>query len=384
MTLARKALGLSLGAAFLLVAGQTAALAEGAEAKDPKAGWYTDVVDLAFVKEHAVIPIRDDVVTIDSRPTRKYDAGYIPGAVNIPDTRFDKMTDLLPEDKSKLLIFYCGGEKCMLSHKSAFKAEKLGYTNIKVFAAGLPAWIKDGNLASISAARVKKLIDKKADVVLVDSRPARRFKGGSVPTAISIPDTRFAKMTDMLPAEKDKELIFFCGGNKCPLSTKSAAKAEDLGYTKVKVFQAGYPAWVKAYGKSEPVMAAADGPAKEAGAAKVAIKTGDEPEIITIESFKQIVEQAPEMVHLIDVRDPEEVESGAFKTAVNIPVDTIEDQVAELPDDKPIVFVCSTGARSGEAYDIVSLEREDLKMYFLDAEVTFSADGSYEITPPAM
>ena len=106
MTLVRKALGLSLGAAFLLVAGQTATLAADSEAKDPKAGWYTDVVDLAFVKEHAVIPIRDDVVTIDSRPTRKYDVGYIPGAINIPDTRFDKMTDLLPEDKSKLLIFY--------------------------------------------------------------------------------------------------------------------------------------------------------------------------------------------------------------------------------------------------------------------------------------
>ena len=29
--------------------------------------------------------------------------------------------------RAGLLIFYCGGLKCMLSHNSAFKAEKLGY-----------------------------------------------------------------------------------------------------------------------------------------------------------------------------------------------------------------------------------------------------------------
>ena len=64
-------------------------------------------------------------------------------AVSIPDSQFDKMTDKLPADKDALLIFYCGGLKCKLSHKSATKAEKLGYTNVKVFAEGYPKWISD-------------------------------------------------------------------------------------------------------------------------------------------------------------------------------------------------------------------------------------------------
>ena len=45
--------------------------------------------------------------------------------------------------------------------------------------------------------------------------------------------------------------------------------------------------------------------------------------------------------------------------------------------DKPVVFFCSTGARSGEAYDTVKLLREDVKAVFLDADIKFAGDGRY-------
>ncbi|MES0447606.1 MAG: rhodanese-like domain-containing protein [Desulfobacterales bacterium] len=47
---------------------------------------------------------------IDARPKRaKYNKGHIPGAVSIPDSKFDKMTAQLPASKDAVLIFYCGG-----------------------------------------------------------------------------------------------------------------------------------------------------------------------------------------------------------------------------------------------------------------------------------
>lgn len=50
------------------------------------------------------------MVIVDSRPKRaKYDKGHIPGAISIPDSRFDKMKGDLPKDKKTPLIFYCGG-----------------------------------------------------------------------------------------------------------------------------------------------------------------------------------------------------------------------------------------------------------------------------------
>ena len=81
---------------------------------------YEHIVDYAFMKDHATVPMRDDVVVVDSRPDRKYDSGYISPALNIPDRQFDTMTALLPEDKSTLLIFYCGGVKCPLLSRFGF------------------------------------------------------------------------------------------------------------------------------------------------------------------------------------------------------------------------------------------------------------------------
>ncbi len=101
-----------------------------------------------------------------------------------------------------------------------------------------------GNYPSVDAEWVKKQIDSKADMVLVDSRPKRtKYDKSHIPTAISIPDMDFDKMVDQLPADKEKLLVFYCGGFSCNLSHKSAAKAIALGYTNVKVFSAGYPAW---------------------------------------------------------------------------------------------------------------------------------------------
>ena len=343
---------------------------------------YPDIVDVKFVMEYAAIPKRDDVMIVDSSPTaRMYDVGHVPTAVSIPDRKFDDMAGMLPQDKSMQLIFYCGGLKCALSHNSAFKAEKLGYSNIKVYAAGYPDWIKNGNLGSVSAAHVKKLIDKKANVVIIDARPAaRKYDAGHVPTAINIPTRKFDELAHMLPQDKSTQLIFYCGGLKCPLSPKGAAKAIELGYTDVMLFQAGYPAWVEAYGAG-PTASKAMPAATMVMPAKAMIETGDEPDTITIASFQKLIAEAPDSVHLIDVRDPGEFQAGSFPTAINMTVDEVEEKVAELPSDKPIIFVCATGARSGEAYDIVKPEREDLEVYFLNATVEYAKDGSFTLQP---
>lgn len=207
---------------------------------------------------------------------------------------------------------------------------------------------------------------------MVDSRPKRKkYDKGHIPTAISIPDSQFDKLKDQLPDNKGKTLIFYCGGLKCPLSHKSAKKAIDLGYTNVKVFSAGYPAWKEVAGTPT------------AKAAPTQIKAGKEEGSINVETFKKILKEDPESILLIDVRDPDEYAAGAFKTAVNIPSDKLEDKIKMLPSDKPIVFVCATGSRSGEAFYMVQDIRPDLKdVYYLEAVITYNKDGSCSIVEP--
>ncbi|MBT2968578.1 MAG: rhodanese-like domain-containing protein [Candidatus Thiodiazotropha sp. (ex Ctena orbiculata)] len=349
------------------------------QAKGKPDWWFNEVVDAGFVGQYATIPPKKEVLIVDSRPARKYNKGHIVPATNISNSQFDKMTHLLPQNKSNLLIFYCGGLKCPLSHKSAVKAEALGYTNVKVYAAGYPDWVKNGSLPpGVSAEHVKKLIDKNKGASIVDARPARKFKKGHLPGAINIPARQFDEMVDTLPADKNTPLIFYCGGYKCPLSPKSAAKAIALGYTKVRLFQAGFPAWKKAYGETVEMTA------KAKPAAALKIEEGEDEGTISIASFNRLATDNPDDFHWYDVRDPEEVESdGTFGKAVIMTVDEVEDNVDKLPTDKPIVFFCSTGARSGEAYDLVRMKREDLKIYFLDANVAFNPDGSVpKATPP--
>lgn len=146
----------------------------------------------------------------------------------------------------------------------------------------------------------------------------------------------------------------------------SARKAVKLGYTDVKVFAAGYPAWKKYAG--------------EGATAAAPIKKGQEEGSIDIAEFKNIIDNNPGSIYLVDVRDADEYAQGHFKSAVNIPTDELEKKVSQLPSDKPVVFVCSTGARSGEAFYMIQDMRPELKeVYYLEAEATYNKDGSYNI-----
>ena len=50
-------------------------------------------------------------------------------------------------------------------------------------------------------------------VMIIDSRPYKpKYAIGHIPTAVSIPDSQFDKMTAELPQDKDALLIFYCGG----------------------------------------------------------------------------------------------------------------------------------------------------------------------------
>lgn len=118
-----------------------------------------------------------------------------------------------------------------------------------------------------------------------------------------------------------------------------------------------------------------------AGSSSVAAKTGKGEGTIEIAAFEKILKEDPNSVYLIDVREPKEFEAGHLKTAVNIPVKELQKQVKSLPEDKPIVFVCTTGARSGESFYMLQDLRPELKkVSYVDADIAFNKDGTYKIT----
>ena len=56
-------------------------------------------------------------------------------------------------------------------------------------------------------------VPMKEGVMIIDARPKRaKYDKGHIPGAVSIPDSKFAKMIAQLPAAKDALLIFYCEG----------------------------------------------------------------------------------------------------------------------------------------------------------------------------
>ncbi len=87
---------------------------------------------------------------------------------------------------------------------------------------------------------------KRGPYVLGDARPTKKVVKGHIPSAIpTFPEDKEAFLK-ALPADKDKLLVFYCGGPTCPFTGKAVKAATEAGHTNVKGFQAGIPAWKKA------------------------------------------------------------------------------------------------------------------------------------------
>lgn len=116
-----------------------------------------------------------------------------------------------------------------------------------------------------------------------------------------------------------------------------------------------------------------------ASAVGIAIEPGKEKGTISIPTFERIMKENPSQIVVVDVRDDREFKKGSMPGAINVPVGDVEKKMGELPKDKPVVFVCPTGARSGEAYDTVMMLDGGVKAYFVDADITFSGGNQYSI-----
>ncbi|MCE5306111.1 MAG: rhodanese-like domain-containing protein [Acidobacteriales bacterium] len=59
-------------------------------------------------------------------------------------------------------------------------------------------------------------------------------------------------------------------------------------------------------------------------------------------------------IFLLDVREPKELEEeGAIKGAINIPLGTLADRLAQVPKGMPVVSICRRAHRAARAADLL-------------------------------
>lgn len=192
-----------------------------------------------------------DFLLVDARNPEEYQEAHISGAINIPEREFERFTGILPSDKNAQLIFYCNGVKCGKSKKAAKKALDIGYTNVVVYAEGMPVWEETGypfykgseyekriETTKLSPRELKDLMDTDNDnIQVVDVRDKEEFDQGHIPGALNLPLDKFAMGSEQL--DKKKKVIVYC--NSGGRSYGAYRKLMRLGYK--NIYQAIFADW---------------------------------------------------------------------------------------------------------------------------------------------
>lgn len=109
---------------------------EASEASLPRIG--IDEASEAFAQS--------DALFVDARDREAFDAGHIPGAVNLPweEAQYDDSLILKAVPKDTPVITYCDGSDCESSILLGGAMAGLGYRDVKVFFGGWVEWEEAG------------------------------------------------------------------------------------------------------------------------------------------------------------------------------------------------------------------------------------------------
>jgi rhodanese-related sulfurtransferase len=101
----------------------------------------------------------------------------------------------------------------------------------------------------IAALEVKKLIEKKADFIIIDTQPPENYQMWHIPKAVNIPYISTGNPTDrelmLVALPMDKFIVIYCLCEEGTDSARMALELKQLGYDndKIKVLENGLIKW---------------------------------------------------------------------------------------------------------------------------------------------
>jgi len=117
-----------------LVALTIAALAPGAYADE---GWVADEIPPTQVREQLAADA-DALVILDVRRVDEYEAGHVPGAINIPHDELPARLAELASSRDKPIVVYCRSGK--RAAKALAVLHEAGFTQLLHLTGDMPGW----------------------------------------------------------------------------------------------------------------------------------------------------------------------------------------------------------------------------------------------------
>jgi rhodanese-related sulfurtransferase len=91
---------------------------------------------------HSLTSGEHDFVLLDVRGTEKYNAGHVPGAIDLAQRKIiGSKVDAWPADT--VFITYCAGPHCNGAARAAIRLARLGRP-VKIMAGGITGWLDEG------------------------------------------------------------------------------------------------------------------------------------------------------------------------------------------------------------------------------------------------
>jgi len=241
-------------------------------------------------------------------------------------------------------------------------AAKMGYTNIRVYHAGVPDWAAGGNILLADS----EFVDKSMGfTVLIDTRGPEVAKKGYIQGAVAIRLNDIPMERNQFPVDRKAFIILYSQQTDQAAMAPVVKEIASWGYKNVLVLDGGYEAWVKNNGAIQ----------KDRVLTKIYYLPRPHPGEIVGDEFMNIVNTKPQDKIILDVRTKEEAAMGTIPGAVNIPVEEIQVRITELPKDKEIITHCRTGLRAEMGYSI--LRNNGYNARFLNDKVAIVEEELY-------
>ncbi|HSG43951.1 MAG TPA: rhodanese-like domain-containing protein [Anaerolineales bacterium] len=303
--------------------------------------------------------------------------GHIPGATHVPLNELAQNLDVLPSFDTPIVTYCAGGWRATIAMTAL---HGMGWTNVRALKVKFADWkdagnpveasvpesialnaveVNDGvtaivdttvNIAKDTGWGSKKAEDlnvalvEKPDMIMIDVRKASELEENGVIAVegqelLTIPMESFVTDMAMWPADKDAEIVVYCGSGH--RSTMAMTILLSNGYTNVTSLSGGFGGW------NDAGYATVGGipTLKDTFGAMLANMKGYNT-IKTDGLLVEMIEATPPFI--LDVRSAKEVsEQGHIVGAVHIPLNELAQHTNLLPSyDTPIVTYCAGGWRA--------------------------------------
>jgi rhodanese-related sulfurtransferase len=323
---------------------------------------------------HALLASDAPHAVLDVRERATYERGHIYRATSLPRRLLEfRLAQLVTASCTPVVAYDDDGGE--LAQRAAETIAGMGYADVRVLGGGLAGWRASGrrivqgvNVPSkvfgermlhalgtpeITAQELKTWIDRREDMLIVDSRTPEEYRRGCIPGAVSVPGGELVPRIGALIDKPETTIVVHCGGR-----TRSYIGAESLRRmclpNRIVALQNGTMGWELAgFELERGAERSAPPPSAKslALASAVAGRVAQDDRITFVvphELRDLLARRTGQNLYVLDVRTNEEYAAGHIAGSVWAPggqaVQATDEYVAVR--HATIVLVCDGVARS--------------------------------------